>query len=200
MIESLDFSTDLGVYMLKVIKRVAFMLVITTLAGCATKVTQTAIAPTLATSSKAAKVPGGTVVAIMSANDDVKARSDWSDFLEQWQKSLTNAAEDQAVSFIFANDESSMPANAAVLVRIHVNDFKYVSQVKRYMLGVMAGNATMDVDAKYISLPANEPFGAKNFNTSSSGWEGIFSAMTPKQVEAVSNMIVKEVIALAPTR
>lgn len=186
--------------MLQIIKRVALMLAITALAGCATKVTQTAIDPSLATSGKVARVTGGTVVAVMSASDDVKARSDWADFIEQWQKSLTSAAEDQAVPFIFANDESSMPASAAVLVRIHVNDFKYVSQVKRYMLGVMAGNATMDVDAKYIALPANKPLGAKNFNTSSSGWEGVFSAMTPKQVETVSNMIVKEVVALAPSR
>jgi hypothetical protein len=36
------------------------------------------------------------------------------------------------------------------------------------MLGVMAGNAYMDVDAQYIELPANKPFGSKKFNTLSS--------------------------------
>ena len=64
----------------------------------------------------------------------------------------------------------------------------------------MAGNAYMDLEVQYVELPSNKPFGAKKFNTSSSAWEGIFSAVTPKQVQAVSDMIVKEVVSTAPAK
>lgn len=76
----------------------------------------------------------------------------------------------------------------------HDNNFKYVSKTRRYMLGILAGDAFMDVDAQYIELPANKTLGAKKFNTSSSAWEGIFSAFTPQQVRAVSDLIVKDVV------
>jgi hypothetical protein len=81
-----------------------------------------------------------------------------------------------------------------------VNDFKYVSTTKRYLIGIMAGNAFMDVDAQYIAPPATAPFASKKFNTSSSAWEGIFSAVTPKQVRAVSDMIVKDLTTTSPPK
>ena len=74
-----------------------------------------------------------------------------------------------------------------------VNDFRYVSQAERYGLGVMTGNAFMDVEAEFLELPQLRPFATRKFQTSSSAWQGIFSAMTPKQVEAVAKEIVNEV-------
>lgn len=96
---------------------------------------------------------------------------------------------------MFAKDEAAVPSSASVLIRLTVNDFKYVSTTKRFMLGILAGDASMDVDAQYIELPANKTFGSKKFNTSSSAWEGIFSAVTPKQVQTVSALIVKDVVS-----
>jgi hypothetical protein len=42
--------------------------------------------------------------------------------------------------------------------------------------------------------------GAKRFNTSSRGGQGIFSAVTPKQVQAVSDLILQNVVSTAPAK
>ena len=39
-------------------------------------------------------------------------------------------------------------------------------------------------------------FGSKNFNTKSSDWEGIFTAVTPRQVQAVSEVIIRDVLPI----
>lgn len=120
--------------------------------------------------------------------------------MEEWKESLAESAKTAKVPFVFAKDEAAIPANASILVRLTVNDFKYVSTAKRYVLGLLVGNAYMDVDAQYIELPSNKSFGAKKFNTSSSAWEGIFSAVTPKQVRTVSEVIVKDVVSTSPAK
>mgnify|MGYP006206573815 FL=1 len=74
-----------------------------------------------------------------------------------------------------------------------VNDFRYVSQAKRYAVGVFAGNAFLDLDVEFVELPQLKTFANRKFQTSSSAWQGVFSAMTPKQVEAVSKEIMAEV-------
>jgi len=137
---------------------------------------------------------------VVTGSAEMQANSDWSDFIEEWQSSMEKSTGNSKMTFVFAKDELSLPANAAVLVRLTVNDFKYVSTTKRIMLGIIAGNAYMDIDAQYLDLPSKKVFGSNKFNTSSSAWEGIFSAVTPKQVQTVSDMIVKEVVANAPEK
>jgi hypothetical protein len=132
---------------------------------------------------------------VVTGSPAAQGNSDWSSFLEEWESSLTDSAATAKTSLVFAKDEAAIPANASVLIRLTVNDFKYVSTTKRFMLGILAGNAFMDVDAQYIELPANKTFDSKKFNTSSSAWEGIFSAVTPKQVRTVSELIVKDVVS-----
>jgi hypothetical protein len=41
---------------------------------------------------------------------------------------------------------------------------------------------------------------AKRFNTSSRGGQGIFSAVTPKQVQAVSDLILQDLVSTAPAK
>ena len=134
-------------------------------------------------------------MAVVTGSAAAQSNSDWSSFLQEWESSLTDSAVTAKTSLVFAKDETAIPANASVLIRLTVNDFKYVSTTKRFMLGILAGNAFMDVDAQYVELPANKIFDSKKFNTSSSAWEGIFSAVTPKQVRTVSELIVKDVVS-----
>ena len=186
--------------MLNLIKRIVFSAAVISLVGCAATVTQT---PTSATSPVAApreQAPAGALIAVVTGSSAVQANVDWQSFLAEWQASLATSAGTANMPFVFAKDESAIPSNASILVRLTVNDFKYVSTTKRFMLGIMAGNAHMDVDVQYVELPANKPFGSKKFNTSSSAWEGIFSAVTPKQVQTVSELIVKEVVSTAPAK
>lgn len=184
--------------MLNLFNRSLLIVGVLFLAGCAATVSQTATSST--SPSTAPQAPGATLVAVVGGSPAMQTSSDWSSFLAEWQESLAASAEAAKMPFVFVKDEASIPSRASILVRLTVNDFRYVSTTKRYMLGVMAGNAYMDVDAQYIELPANKPFGSKKFNTSSSAWEGIFSAVTPKQVRTVSDLIVKDVAATAPAK
>jgi uncharacterized lipoprotein YajG len=190
--------------MQQLVKPLLLAALIVALAGCAATVTQTPSSPS-ATSSTAVAVPrtqapAGALVAIVTASAAMRSGSDWSDFLSEWQTSLSAAAAAAKVPFVFAKDEASVPATASILVKVNVNDFKFVSTGKKLMLGILAGNASMDVDVMYVELPANKPFGSKKFSTTSSAWEGVFSAVTPKQVQAVSETIVKEVASSAPAQ
>lgn len=172
------------------------------LTGCAASVQQT---PAMETKAQTGSVQSGSSVArsgmltaFVTGNQEVTTSSDWSAFVDEWKEALTASAEAAGMPFFFAKDEATIPASTSVLVRLTVNDFRYMSTAKRYMLGIMAGNAFMDVDAQYVELPAQSSLASKKFNTSSSAWEGIFSAATPKQVRTVSEIIVKD-LTLAPS-
>lgn len=174
---------------------------ILSLAGCAATVKQT---PTSAASSvppsSRVQAPTGTLVAVLQGSSAMRNSEDWEAFVEEWQESLATASSEAKVPFVFASNGDKLPQNASVLLRLTVKDFKYVSTTKRYLMGIIAGDASMDVDAQYIELPSNRPFGSKTFNTTSSAWQGIFSAVTPKQVQTVSEIILKDITSTAPSK
>jgi hypothetical protein len=186
--------------MLHLLKRLVLTIGVASLVGCAATVNQTPTSSSSLGAAPRAQVPAGALVVVVTGGPAMQGSSDWPAFLEEWQASLATSAATAKVPLIFAKDETAIPANASILVRLTVNNFRYVSTAKRFMLGVIAGNAYMDLDAQYVELPSNKPFGAKKFNTSSSAWEGIFSAVTPKQVQTVSEVIVKEVMSTAPAK
>jgi len=140
------------------------------------------------------------VVLVLNGNAAIQSNSDWRAFREEWQTSMVTATAEAKMPFVFAKSEEPLDANAGTLVRVKVNNFRYISQTTRFMVGVLAGNATMDVDVEYLELPSKKPLGSKKFNTSTSAWEGIFSAATPKQVQAVSAQIVKDVATPVATK
>lgn len=182
------------------LKRLITLGAIVSLVGCAATVGQTPTSSSALSAVPRAQAPAGALVAVVTGSPAIQGSDDWSSFLEEWQSSLADAAETSKIPFVFAKDEAAIPAKSSILVRLTVNNFRYVSTTKRIMLGIIAGNASMDVDAEYVELPANKPFGSKKFNTTSSAWEGIFSAVTPKQVRTVSDLIVKDVVATAPAK
>jgi hypothetical protein len=124
---------------------------------------------------------------------NIDSGADWDAFIEEWQTSMTSAVAARGATFTMIKPGEQTPPEAAVLVKLKVNDFKYVSQAKRDTVGMFAGNAFMDVDVEYVDHPKGKALGKRKFQTSSSAWQGVFAAMTPKQVEAVAKEIVLEV-------
>lgn len=133
------------------------------------------------------------LVLTVSGTPEMEASSDWSDFCEEWQTSMEEATSSAKLAFAYVSGKERVKSNQGILVQIKVNDYRYVSQAKRYGLGVFTGNAFMDLDVAFVELPSQQKLGARKFSTSSSAWEGVFSAMTPKQVQAVSSEIVNEI-------
>lgn len=160
------------------------------LVGCAAGVTKQATDPVrIAPSASAAN----RIVLYVTAKPALATGEDWPAFREEWQTSMTTATTAAGLSFKFAAPDEPMPTDPATVITLSVNDYRYVSQAKRYVVGVFSGNAFMDVDAQFTETPSGRLLGARKYATSSSAWQGVFSAMTPKQVEAVSQELVKEV-------
>ncbi len=160
------------------------------LGGCAAGVTRHTTEPGKITPTH---VAASRIILYLTAKPALVTGEDWIAFRDEWQTSMTAATGAAGVSFKFAAPEDPKPTEPATIVSLSVNDFRYVSQAKRYAVGVFAGNAYMDVDAQFTESPSGRQLGTRKYATSSSAWQGVFSAMTPKQVEAVAQEIVKEV-------
>ena len=76
------------------------------------------------------------------------------------------------------------------LLGMYVNDFRYVSTGMRLGIGVMSGNAFIDANTRFMDLNNGALWGERPYVTRSSAWEGVASAMTGKQAQAIcKNMI-----------
>lgn len=161
------------------------------LTGCAATVSRDAPAAGASISSTA---PTKRVILEITGAGNIATGEDWDAFLEEWKTSMGAAATPKGVNFSLASSGAAPAVGPAILVRMKVNDFKYVSQAKRFAIGIFSGNAFMDVDVEYLDMPQMKSLGKRKFQTSSSAWQGVFSAMTPKQVEAVSKEIMDELV------
>ena len=169
----------------------ATLTAIVLLSGCAATVSRDT-----PSSASAVVFPAATKRVFLEATaiGNIGTGPDWDAFIEEWQTSMVAATASKGATFTIAKPGEAPIGDVAVLVRMKVNDFKYVSQARRYAVGIFAGNAFMDIDVEYIEYPQGKSLGKRKFQTSSSAWQGVFSAMTPKQVEAVSKEIVAEVV------
>ena len=170
--------------------RLTIILFVSFLAGCAATVNRPA---STATEARLAIPPGTRAVqVILVPAPQLQLGEDWTALLEEWKTSLDSASEQQKFEAKLLDREPEIVETATVLARVTVNDYRYVSQAKRYGIGVLSGNAFLDLNVDFFAPPEKRVIGSRKFATSSSAWEGVFSAMTPKQVEAVANEIVKE--------
>jgi len=116
----------------------------------------------------------------------------WQTFRAEWRTAFDTAATSAGLGFsCFETEPSSQPAGTT-LVRISVNDHRYLTSGARYGFGVMTGNAFIDADVHFIEMPSKRPLGTREYATASTTWQGIFSAMTDKQVAALSTEIVQD--------
>ena len=160
------------------------------LAGCAATVTRDAshaTAPITVSPAAAKRIH----LAITPA-PGVETGADWTRLVADWQTSMTAAAYGRGASFALARPGET-PAGSGVLLRMQVNQFRYMTEGTRALVGVFGGNASLDVDVTFVELPQGNTRGTRNYKTSSSAWQGVLSAMTPKQVDAIANEIVAEI-------
>jgi hypothetical protein len=177
----------------------AFLLAVAlSLGGCAATVTRGGegaaggvaakpIQPAAAATQKVAVVVTGTPTA--------QSGKGWADFRGEYRNAMAGAA--AAANLQFAFFEGEVPAQPAgtTLVKIKVNDYRYLSTGARIGLGIFTGNAFVDSDVEFVELPANRVLGTRKYSTSSSAWQGVFSAMTDAQLKALSAEIVKDASA-----
>ena len=160
------------------------------LTGCAATVKRSSAdtAMTALPPSAAAKL----VLNVGGAPAAVNA-GDWSGFKLEWTENFAAQAKLAGLPFETQDGPARPTGEDGTLLVVHIDDYRFLRPGTRYGLGVMTGNAYIESKLTFRSLKTGETYGTRAANTSSSAWEGVFSAMTNKQVEAIAAEAVKAV-------
>jgi len=133
------------------------------------------------------------VVLSVTASPALLASNGWADLLQEWKNSMEWAANNAKVAYTFHDGSQAPAAQPATWVKVQVNDFRFVSTAKRWMVGVFSGNAFVDSDVSFVDLQQGRDLGTRKFSSTSSALQGVFAPMTERQLEVISTAIVKDV-------
>ncbi|MNI16546.1 hypothetical protein D3C73_698820 [compost metagenome] len=163
------------------------LVAVSLLSGCAATVksggTQTLAIP------EAAK---HNLVVDFQGNSKVQQNEDWPRLKQEWNDALRNEA--TRAGYSLSDKPASSPADKdGVGIKINVTNFRYLTPGARYGAGVMVGNAWVNSSADYSDLKSGQLIGTRTYDTSSSAWEGVMSAMTKEQVEAIAQQIISDI-------
>jgi hypothetical protein len=167
------------------------LLVAAALGGCAAAVKK-GPADTVA----ALRVPprsANLLVLTVAGSGRSASAADWEGFKQEWREAF--AEQTRAAGMAFRMEEGQITAGRddGVLVSVFVDDYRFIRPGTRFGLGIMTGNAYIESKIRFSDLKSGATFGEQTYNTSSSAWEGVFSAMTNKQVEAIARDAVRQV-------
>jgi len=174
--------------MLKLI-RFALLAAGIALGGCAatvTKPTDVPAAPLQPTSKPAA------VALLITGSPTIQASADWHTFRAEWRTAFSAAAAAASIPASYVESEPAEQPAGTVLIRVVVNEYRYLTPGARFGFGVFTGNAFVDAEAEFVEFPAKRSIGKRKYGTSSSAWQGVFSAMTDKQVRALSDAMLQD--------
>ncbi len=113
----------------------------------------------------------------------------------EWRDTFASYAKDNGVSCTFLDSAPASGSEDGTLLMVNVADYRMVGIGMRIMFGVMTGNAFIDAKVGYLNLRDGSKFGEQQYNTSSSFIGGIFSKVTPQQVDQIAASIFAELKA-----
>ncbi|PZP94329.1 DUF4410 domain-containing protein [Pseudorhodoferax sp. Leaf265] len=162
------------------------------LAGCAANVERPGSA-----GGNALQVPAraqtSVALVVRAASPELARSADWQALRGAWRDAMAEAAKTAGKQFQYLEAEPQSTPAGSTLVVVQVKDYRYLSTGARYGLGVMTGNAYVNADAAFYVGPGRTPVGQRSYSTSSSAWQGIFSAMTDKQLASISAAMLKDI-------
>ena len=158
--------------------------------GCAATVKRpTAPADPLAIPTSATS----TIYLLVKSEQGHDQSEDWELFRAEWRTAMARVASAAGRTFVHLDAMPTVFDAPGTFVTVDVNDYRYLSAGARYGFGVMTGNAYIDADAEFYVVPEMEKAGSRKYATSSTAWQGVFSAMTSKQVEAIADEMLKDI-------
>lgn len=165
-------------------------LVCLALSGCAATVKRPAsVSERLAIPTSAT----GTIYMLVQSEAGHGQSEDWELFRAEWRTAMAASTGAAGKRFVYLDAMPDRFQEQGVLVVVDVNDYRYLSAGARYGLGVMTGNAYVDAKARFFVLPDQTPAGTRDYATSSTAWQGVFSAMTSKQVAAITDQMLVDI-------
>jgi hypothetical protein len=129
----------------------------------------------------------------LAGSQTATTSQDWELMSSALRDAMAAAAASIDTTFSLQKGKPRPTGQTGTLLVVNIKDFRYVSETARYMVGIMTGNAFVDASVQFKDLRTGTSIGERTFNTSSSAWEGIFSAMTDKQVKAIATEIADEI-------
>ena len=169
--------------------RTAFLAIwIAMLCGCAADVKKGA--------SSGLALPAETranLVVNFRGDQKITSSEDWGRFRTMWKKALETEAYPYGYQ---VTDQYGAPRATdapALLLVIEVSKFRYVTTSMRYGLGLWSGNAWVMSSVSIRDGETGEEYGSRTYDTRSTAWEGVFSAMTDKQLAAISKEMISEI-------
>lgn len=108
-------------------------------------------------------------------------------FCPEWSTAFQTAASAAGLSFTDQETEPRTQPAGTTLVTASVSDDRHLTSGARSGFGTMTGNAFINAEADFIEMPSQRP---RRHAASSTAWQGLFSAMTDRQVAALSDEIV----------
>ncbi len=162
------------------------------LAGCAANVERPggAAGPSMQVPARAQT---SVALVVRAANPEVGRSSDWQALRGAWRDAMAEAARAAGKQFQYLENEPQSTPAGSTLVVVQVKDYRYLSTGARYGLGLMTGNAYVNADAVFYVGPGRTVVGQRSYSTTSSAWQGIFSAMTDKQLASISTAMLKDI-------
>ncbi|HVG03512.1 MAG TPA: hypothetical protein VM937_01090 [Burkholderiaceae bacterium] len=169
------------------------ILTVVLLSGCAATVNKSSRpdAPPLRVAAESSKA----VTINITGSKVATASNDWEQLKGEWRSAMKAATAAAGIQYSEQDGNPRPTGQPGTLVVVDVNDYRYLSPGARYGFGVMTGNAYVDSKVRFMDLKSGASYGERVYNTSSSAWQGIFSAMTAKQIEAICKEIVTEITA-----
>ena len=141
------------------------------------------------------KAPGKNVVLNLTGSDVTTSAKDWNGFKGIWNDECSDEFHEAEAQFSMQDGVPQATGSEGALVVVNVVDYRYVSIGARVMFGIMTGNAFINAQVGFRDLKTGETWATKTYDTKSSAWNGVFAAMTTKQVRAMCHEILGQVIA-----
>ena len=168
-----------------------FVLVLLTglmLTGCAASVQKSSNVVPIRVAANGTK----SIVLNVTGVKKVTDSADWEQMKGEWRAAMKAQATSMGAAFASQEGEAKSTGEAGTLVIVDIADYRYVSPGARYGFGVMTGNAFINATVHFRDLSSGTVLGDRAYDTSSTAWQGVFSAMTEKQVQAICKEIVGE--------
>lgn len=141
------------------------------------------------------KAPGKHIVLNLTGSDASTSSKDWARFKGTWNDECSDEFHDAEAQFSMQEGAPQPTGSEGALVVVNVVDYRLVSIGARVAFGIMTGNAFINAQVGYRDLKTGDTWSTKTYDTKSSAWNGVFAAMTTKQVRAICHEILGEVSA-----
>ena len=158
--------------------------------GCATNVKKASI------NNEPLMLPEDTtrkIVLNVTGSPIATESGDWEQLKGVWRSAMKSSTRSIGAEFEVQEGDPNITSTPGILVVVKVKDYRFISQGARHSLGVFIGNAYIDSVVGFFDMKTGKRIGVRSYKTSSTAWEGIFSAMTEQQIQGICNEIISDI-------